>query len=339
MPAIPERQALRYVVVDSLVLRGNPLGDPHVRRFPVYVPPQYDTEPDRRFPVVWSLAGYGGWGEQKVTELKAWEEPLPDQLDRLMRSGELEPAIIAFPDCFTRFGGSQYRNSAGTGRYSDYLADELVSAVDARFRTVAERDSRAVMGKSSGGYGALMMAMLRPDIFGLCCATAADSYFPLSCVPDFGKALQVFHRHGGPEGFLEAFFAKRTHGGTDFTAMMVLAYAQCYSPNAQVPVFGADLPFDQETGEMITPTWRRWLACDPVTMVEGHVEALRSMRLLFLDAGTSDEWFLNLGHRVLASRLRHHEIPFEFEEFDGGHMGVGHRVFDSLRHITAVLRR
>ena len=63
------------------------------------------------------------------------------------------------------------------------------------------------------------------------------------------------------------------------------------------------------------------------------------MRLLVLDAGPSDEWFLNFGHRVLGSRLRHHEIPFEFEELDGGHMGVGHRVFDSLRYITAVLRR
>ncbi len=339
MPAIPERQALRQVVVDSLCLRDNPLGDPHVRRFPVYVPPQYDTELERRFPVVWLLAGYAGWGEQKATTVRAWEEPLPDQLDRLMRAGDLEPALVAFPDCFTRFGGSQYRNSLGTGRYGDYLADELVSAVDARFRTQADRDRRAVMGKSSGGYGALMMAMLRPDVFGLCCATAADSYFPLSCVQDFGKALQVYHRHGGPEGFVAAFAHKRTRTPAELTAMMVLAYAQCYSPNAHVPVYGADLPFDLDTGEMITATWRRWLACDPVSMVEGHVEALRGMRLLFLDAGTSDEWFLNFGHRVLASRLRHHKIPFEFEEFDGGHMGVGYRVIDSLRHITAALRR
>ena len=74
MPAIPERQALRQVVVDSLCLRDNPLGDPHVRRFPVYVPPQYDTEPERRFPVVWLLAGYAGWGEQKATAVRAWED-------------------------------------------------------------------------------------------------------------------------------------------------------------------------------------------------------------------------------------------------------------------------
>ena len=339
MPGIPEREALQQVVVDSQVLRGNPLGDPHLRRFPVYTPPQYDSEPDRRFPVVWSLAGYGGWGEQKVSEQRAWEEPLPAQLDRLMLSGELEPMLIAFPDCFTRFGGSQYRNSSATGRYGDYLADELVAAIDARFRTQQGRDRRAVMGKSSGGYGALMMGMLRSDVFGLCCATAADSYFPLSCVPDFGKALQVFHRHGGPEAFVAAFAAKHSRSSAEFAAMMVLAYAQCYSPNPAVAVYGADLPFDLETGEIHAATWSRWLACDPVTMVEGHAEALRSLKLLFLDAGTSDEWYLNFGHRVLASRLRHHQIAFEFEEFDGGHMGVGHRFFDSLRAITRALGR
>ena len=159
-----------------------------------------------------------------------------------------------------------------------------------------------------------------------------------SGVGRLSRAVQQGSENGS-EGFVAAFAHKRTRTPAEVSAMMVLAYAQCYSPNAHVPVYGADLPFDLDTGEMITATWRRWLACDPVSMVEGHVEALRSLRLLFLDAGTSDEWFLNFGHRVLASRLRHHKIPFEFEEFDGGHMGVDYRVIDSLRHITAALRR
>ncbi|MFZ4576847.1 MAG: alpha/beta hydrolase [Myxococcota bacterium] len=338
MPAPRARRQLHDVVHDSAALRGNPLGDPHIRQFPVYVPPQYDTQPQRRFPVAWLLSGYGGWGELKATTVRAWEETLPDQLDAWMTSGEIEPMIVAFPDGFTRFGGAQYRDSPATGRYGAYLADELVAEVDARFRTIPDRSHRAVFGKSSGGYGALVMGMTRPEVFGLVCATAADSYFPVSCPGDFGKAFQVFRKWGGPAPFARAFPTNRKRGGNDFSAMMILAYAQCYSPNLEVPEILADLPFDMETGELVDAVWRKWLACDPVEMVQHHVDALKSLELLYLDAGTSDEWYLDVGHRVLASRLRAHGIPHVIEEFEGGHMNIDFRTVESLRQLTRVWR-
>lgn len=342
MPAPSRPDQLVDVTFSSEVLRANPLGDPATRRFPVYLPPQYQTDTDRRFAVAWLLAGYTGWGEMKARNPKPWTESLPDRLDRLMQlpaddPDHIAPMIVAFPDCFTRFGGSQYRNSPVTGRYEDYFIDELVPAIDGRFRTIADRDHRAVFGKSSGGYGAMLHAMRHPDVFGLMCSTAGDCYFPMCCPGDLGKAFQRFRAHGGPAAFVDYFFSTEKRKSDDFAAMMIIAYGQAYSPNPAVPGYFADLPVDLETGEIVDAVWQRWLACDPVNMVEGHAAALRSMRLIFLDAGTSDEWYLDVGQRVFASRLRAKGIAYDFEEFEGGHLGIDFRIDASLRRIGAAL--
>ena len=335
----PYRDAWSWLELDSALLAQNQLNDRTLRRFPVYLPPHYAAEPTRHFPVVYYLTGYGGWGAMKLLEEKAWEEPLWARLDRQMTAGEMAPMIVVFPDCFTRFGGAQYRDSVVTGPYARYLCEEVVPLVDARFRTLAGPDHRGAMGKSSGGYGALHLAMTRPDVFGLCCATAADSYFELSYVADFAKALQALHAAGGVAAFLADFQSGKPRHRHWHTAMSTLAYAQAYTPNPNVPGALADLPFDLETGELVPDVWARWLACDPVRACAVHADALRSLKLLFLDAGRSDEFALNFGHRVLADRLRKLEIPFEFEEFDGGHMGIDHRIDASLLRITAALRR
>jgi enterochelin esterase family protein len=256
-----------------------------------------------------------------------------------MTGGDLEPVIIAFPNCFTRMGGTQYRNSPATGRWADHLCEELVPAVDAQFRTLPGRQRRGVMGKSSGGYGALVLGMTRPDLFGLVCATAADSYFPLTVIADLGKAHQSLRKAGGVDAFLRKFADKRSKSSHDLTTLMVLCYAQCYSPDPSVPGLRAQLPFDLETGEIRGDIWQRWLECDPVQMVARHGEALASLRLLYLDAGTSDEWILDAGHRVLATRLTEQGIAFEFEEFEGGHMNIDWRIEHSLRRMTAAWRR
>ena len=335
----PFRQAWDWVDFDSALLAGNALGDPTRRRFPAYTPPQYATEPKRRFPVAYYLVGYGSWGAVKLLEEKAFEEPLWARLDRQMLDGTLEPTLVVFVDAFTRLGGSQYRDSPATGLYAQHVAHEVVAAVDAQFRTTATRDERALMGKSSGGYGALWLAMTFPEVFGLCCATAADSYFPLSYVGDFGKALQAYHAAGGPAQFLTDFLAGKPRHKHWHTGLSTIAYAQAYAPDLAVPVLNAALPFDLDTGELREDVWQRWLACDPVNLVQAHAPALRSLRLLFLDAGRSDEWSLNFGHRVLASRLRALDVAHMWEEFDGGHMGIDHRIDESLRQISAVLRQ
>src|SRR5262249_23046231 len=128
-------QEIMPVVIETItseVLKGNALGDPHERRVPIYVPPDYDGG-DRRYPVVYFLAGFSNGGVYLLGE-SLWGETLPQRVDRLVRSDAIRPLIMVMADCVTRLGGSQYINSAATGRYADHLIDELIPYVDARYR-------------------------------------------------------------------------------------------------------------------------------------------------------------------------------------------------------------
>ena len=334
----PFRDAWTWLQIDSARLAGNLLGDPAQRRFPVYLPPQYALQPERRFPLAVYLIGYGGWGAMKLTEEKGWEPPLWHRLDTAMLAGTLEPMIVAFPDCFTRFGGSQYVDSPVTGPYAQHVCDEVVPLLDQALRTQAIRDRRGVMGKSSGGFGALHLAMTRPEIFGMVCATAADSLFELGTIGEFGKTLQAIDAAGGVGPFVDGFFGGKPRHKHWMTALMTIACAQAYTPNPAIPHIFADLPFDLHTCEVVPAIWQRWLDRDPVRACVHHAAALQSLKLLYLDAGRSDEWYLNYGHRALARQLRALDVPHLIDEFDGGHMNIDHRIEVSLAKMTAVLR-
>ena len=134
-------------VIASEVLRGNPLGDPHERPLWVQLPPGYDDDPGRRYPSVYVLQGYTGhltmWANRS-----AYSQPFPELADAIFASGQAPPAIVVYVDAWTAYGGSQFVDSPGTGRYHTYLCDEVVPWVDDRYRTLASRDHRAVSGKS-----------------------------------------------------------------------------------------------------------------------------------------------------------------------------------------------
>ncbi|MGH7823294.1 MAG: alpha/beta hydrolase, partial [Candidatus Binatia bacterium] len=147
---------------DSKILRGNPLGDPHVRKLAVWLPLQYDEGAShgrgRRFPVLYDLVGFTGSGLSHVG-WKSFSENVPERAARLVHERTMGPAILVFPDCFTALGGNQYVNSPAIGRYADYLTKEIVPFVDRELRTLASRDHRGCFGKSSGGYGAILHGM------------------------------------------------------------------------------------------------------------------------------------------------------------------------------------
>lgn len=310
----------------SEVLRGNPAGDKYVRDLIVYVPPGYEIG-DKSYPAVYCLTGFTGRGKMLLND-NAFTPNLAERMDRLIAGGTIEPMIVVMPDCFTYYGGSQYINSTATGRYEDYLTDEIVAYVDSHFRTVADRGSRAVMGKSSGGYGSLMMGMRHADIFGLVCSTAGDAYFEYCYPTDFAKAFRVIK--GDAKGFLNKFWATEKKGKDDFPALNTIGMSACYSSSGTE----FDLPFDLETGELRDDVWQRWLKHDPVRLVEKHVENLKSLKLLYLDAGTRDEFALDIGARVLSKKLKDHGIEHIHEEFDDGHMGISYRYDRSLELIS-----
>jgi S-formylglutathione hydrolase FrmB len=331
--AMPGR--IETLTIDSAALAGNPLGDPTRRHVPIWLPPSYDDAPERRFPVVYWLAGFTSSG-LSLFQGSPWQPSLGERLDRLMVTGRMGEVIVVAPDCFTRFGGSQYLDSPATGPYETHICREIIPAVDRRFRTVATRDGRGIGGKSSGGFGALVLAMRHADLFTAVASHAGDAYFELSVLPDVPKVVRSLRRFGGVDGFLRHFDAAVSKTSEDITTMMMLAMGAAYAPDPTRP-HGLALPFDLKTGEILEDVWRRWKAWDPVELVARHVEELRGMRLIYLDAGTRDEWALDLGARVLASRMRAHGITVEHEEFEDGHMSTGYRAEVSLPKIATAL--
>lgn len=316
----------RVLQHESSVLRSNPLGDSHIRDLYVYLPPGYDKS-GASYPTVYCLTGFTGRGKMLLND-NAFTPNLAERMDKLIAAGTIKPMIVVMPDCFTYYGGSQYINSSATGNYEDYLTHEIVPFVDDSFRTIHDKNSRAVMGKSSGGYGSLILGMRHTDVFGLVCSTAGDAYFELCYPGDFTKAFRLIK--GDPKAFMQKFHATEKHGKDDHYALNTIGMAACYSPNGSE----FDLPFDLETGEIRQDVWARWLEHDPVRLVEKSVENLKSLRLLYLDAGTRDEFSLDIGARVLSKKLRDFDIPHIHEEFDDGHMGISYRYDRSLELIS-----
>lgn len=318
---------------DSAVLADNPLGDPATRAHPVYLPPGYDDDPAKRYPVIWVLAAYTNAGPGQV----AWRnhgETVPQRLDRLIASGAIPPVMAVFPDCYTSLGGNQYVDSPAVGRYACHIVDELIPAIDAQFQTRAEPAARAVMGKSSGGFGALHLAMTHPGVFSGVASHAGDCGFERIYPRDFPVACDVLARHQGdiPQ-FVRKFWRSKRPGHADFHAMMVLCLAASYSPDPDQPL-GLALPFDLHTCERIGAVWSRWADMDPVIRVQHHADALNALAGLWLDVGFRDQYFMHYGVRSLHQALDDHRIDHAYEEFDGTHSGIDWRLDLSIRYLV-----
>jgi S-formylglutathione hydrolase FrmB len=313
-------------VISSELLRDNPLGDPHERPLWVYLPPGYDDEPGRRYPAVYVIQGYTGhvtmWRNRSP-----YRQPFPETADAVFARGEAPPAIVVYVDAWTSYGGSQFVDSPGTGRYHSYLCDEVVPWVDARYRTVPEPAHRAIMGKSSGGLGAMITPMLRPGLFGAFATHAGDSLYELSYAPEFGKAVRYLRDYGGDIWRWWDDFRSRVSftKAADHDLLGLLGVAACFSTDPDGTV---RLPFDPVTGVLRPEVWQRWLDWDPVRMVPKYAGELRSQRAIWIDAGVRDEWFLDVGAQAFHAALLAAGVPADvihFELFDASHMAIDYR--------------
>jgi S-formylglutathione hydrolase FrmB len=291
-------------------------------------------------PAVYVLQGYSGQLDQWLAR-SAFEPTVVERLDRMFASGECPPAIVVFVDAWTSLGGSQFLNSSATGRYMDYLCDEVVEFIDARYPTLEGRDHRGLAGKSSGGYGAMVVPMCRPDIFGAFASHAGDALFECCYMREFPVIARTLRDHfdGSYEVFLERLRAAEHFDWDRFgAAFNGYAMAAVYSPDPDDPS-AVLLPFEIETGRVVEEVWERWLEWDPVRMAPHNGEALRSMRRIYLDAGKSDEFFLDLGAQAFAAELDRLGVEHSLELFDGGHGGLGYRYPGAIRELVLALGR
>lgn len=312
-------------------LRGNALGDPSRRDVSVYLPPEYARDARRRFPLFVDLAGFFGSGPAHLA-WKGFDENLPLRLERLVAEGRMGPVIAVFPDCWTRLGGNQYINSSAVGPYADYLTREVVPAVEERYRTHGDPRRRALFGKSSGGYGALVHGMRHARHWGAVACHSGDMGFDLCYRAEIPQVCNTLAKYrGSPRRFLREFYAKRKPGRADSATLMFLAMAAFYDPDPEVPL-GFHLPMDVRTALVDEKRWRRWLSHDPLTLIERRPvqKALRSLSGVFIDCGSADEFRLHFGARRLHDRLRALRISHHFEEFPDGHSGIDYRMDESL---------
>src|SRR5688500_14143214 len=249
---------LERTTIVSEVLRGNPLDDPHERPIWVYLPPGYDDGADR-FPTVYVLQGYTGhvamWANRTP-----FRQPFIETADAVFSSGSgaAPGCVVVFVDAWTAYGGSQFVDSPGTGRYHSYLCDEVVPWVDARYRTIRAAASRAVTGKSSGGFGAMITPMLRPDLFGALATHAGDTLYEFCYLADFGKAVRGLRAYDHDIQKWWADFRSRPSftKPEDMTLLGTLGVAACFSAAEDGT---PELPFDPVTGVVRPAVWQRWL--------------------------------------------------------------------------------
>jgi hypothetical protein len=311
--------------VHSRVLEGNPLGDPSERPLWVYLPPGIGDDPARRHPSIYVIQGYTGQVDMWWNR-SALRPSVPELVDELFAGAQAAPpAVVVFVDCWTSLGGSQFLNSPGTGRYLDYLCDEVVAFVDERYPTLPAREHRGIAGKSSGGYGAMVAPMLRPDTFGALASHAGDALFEYCYLPDMAKATRVLRDQydGSYERFFADFATRPAFSKEEDGALMNMwAMAACYSAEPDGTV---TLPFDPATGRLRDEVWARWLALDPVRMAPGHADQLRSLRGVYLDAGNRDQFWLDLGAAAFSAELDALGVEHVFELFDATHSGIEYR--------------
>jgi enterochelin esterase family protein len=234
-------------------------------------------------------------------------------------------------------GGSQYVDSIHNGNYATYTIRDVVGHVDGNYRTIASEGGRAVLGKSSGGFGAMHLVMEHPGVFAAFASHSGDSYFRYAHIPAFTTVDRTLERHDYDIArFVEYFEKRHKRPMAEYTTMEMLAYTAAYSPRSAT-AFDLDLPFELKTGELREDVFARWLAFDPAQRIATSHAALERLRLRYLDCGRRDEYNLDTGARVVTQRMRELGLAVRHEEFDDDHRNVGYRYEVSLPALAAVL--
>ncbi|MBV9993169.1 MAG: enterochelin esterase [Alphaproteobacteria bacterium] len=326
------RGTVHRLTLDSEVLKGNLLGDPHEREIAVYVPAGHDG---KGLPLLVDLVGFTAGGPVHAN-WKNFGENLPERLDRLIGDGAMAPCVVAFPDCFTKLGGNQYVNSVGVGQWDDFLLKEAVPFVEHKFGC-GGFGKRGVFGKSSGGYGAMAHALLHPDFWSAAAVHSGDMGFELLYRHEFVPVLRALARHDGDIGdWIDKFWQAQKTKDADVHVIMVLAQAAFFDPDPTQP-YGVRLPVDPHTCELIPERWANWLAWDPLSLVETHGAGLKALKGLYIDCGDVDQYNLVYGARRMHRELERRGVAHTYDEFPDNHSSVDYRMDVSLPYLAKAL--
>ncbi len=293
-------------------------------------------ERGKELPVIVYLAPFTGSGPQRAG-WKAFAETLPQRHERLVACSAMEPVILVMPDTFTSLGGNQYVDSPIMGQWSTWLAEDLKSEIKSRYLTNGQF---GLVGKSSGGYGAMVNVMLQPKAWQAIASHSGDVGFDLMYGGSWGETITHLAPQRSGEAYVRHIAASPSMRSADFHALMMCALAASYDPReaSEEGDIGVCLPVDFQTCQVDQKAWMRWLAFDPLTMVELNHSALKELNLCFIDCGNADQYNIHYGTRRFTQRLKELNVPHHYEEFAGTHSGIDHRLDVSLPLLAAALR-
>ncbi len=281
------------VITDRMIsrsLEGNLLKDSSTRSMTIYLPPSYETGDDR-YPVIYYLHGYTGNDTVWVNRYG-----IHNAMDTLIKQGKVQEMIIVMPNAYNKYGGSWYANSSVAGNYEDYITQDLVEFIDGKYRTLSQRESRAIGGGSMGGYGAMVLAIKHPDVY--CAVVSHSGVLSLNRWKD---AICL-----NPDA---TFFGFPLH-----RSMMI-----AFSPNPDNPPLYFDYPVD-DNGNLLEKVWQRWLEHDPVTLAKAYRGNLKRLKGIYFDHGRSDPIVNVMEARDFDQTLTELGIPHVYEEYAGGHV-------------------
>jgi enterochelin esterase-like enzyme len=285
------------ITIHGKALEGNLEGDVVDRTVLVFLPNSHARDRNRRYPVVYALHGYSIGAEQWSQEIH-----VPQTIEGAFALGAQE-MIVVLPDSKTVHNGSMYSSSATTGDFENFIARDVVSYIDAHYRTIQNRSSRGLVGHSMGGYGASRIGMKHPDVFG-------SLYIMSPCC--------LSARGAGPanpanEEALAAVKTAEDSAKLPFGLRAQLASAAAWSPNPNNPPLYLDLPIGPNQQSVLA----RWAANAPLAFIDQYIQNLRQYRAIAIDVGDQDNLKVDTGK--LHDVLTNYGIKHDFEIYSGTH--------------------
>ena len=311
---------------------NNQLGDPNEREIMVH----WTTEGQQRLdqgdtlPVIIYLSPFtsssparAGW--------KAFSESILQRRERLVATGEMEPVFLVLPDSFTSLGGNQFVDTPIMGQWSTWLADDLCKELSSRYQI---NGKFSLVGKSSGGYGALVNAMLHPHAWVGIASHSGDVGFEEMFRHDFYSTVRRMSKYSSIEAFITSTVESPTMSYETMHDLMMIALASSYDPPASGLIRDLQLPLERVSGTFDNDAWNRWKTWDPLNMVHEHIDALSHLKWLYFDCGCYDQYNIHFGSRQLHELLDGLNISHEYSEFEGTHSGIDYRLDISLSHLS-----
>jgi len=297
-----------YAKILASSLKTNKGGEDPFRSVMVYLPPGYEKS-NQRYPVIYYLHGFQMNDTMFITGAR-----FDKLMDEAIASGKIGPAILVIPNEYTLFQGSFYTNSTLTGNWEDFTVKELVSFIDKKYRTIPHRNGRGLAGISMGGYGAIKLGMLHPDVFG---AIYAESPAILGMNQDYNIYNPSMKKAQEAKNIDELF---KDDYATTFVAM-----GRAFSPNLHKPPFYCDLPVTYG-GDRILINYdvlEKWEKNSPLNMVNDHIKDLKSLNAVKIDWGRNDEFaHIPVTSLMFSQKLESLGIKHDAEMYNGDHTSL-----------------